>query len=118
MENIHLKTTIALIYIAGFIAFSLLSLWLMEKYELKISGWLCLLFGFSGIALSKELFDNMILIGDGDNALKRLIAISLGIILGVIFIIFWLATYVILAPVYFLYFIGFILGKGMEAAKK
>lgn len=116
METIHLKTTIALIYVTGFIFFSFIAFWLIELYDLKINRWFCLAAGFSGILVTKELFNDVLCIGDESATVVRYIAYILGFIIGLIFIVFWLVTYVILSPVYFIYFIGFILGKGINAA--
>ena len=118
MANIHLKTTIALIYIFGFILFSLLGLFLLGDND---TGWL-LLFplacGYSGVGVVKELCEDLDTLILKENFLLKGVGYLYTVVAGLIFLFFWFFSYLVLFPLYLIFFVGFIFGKGLNAAKE
>lgn len=122
MKEIHLKTTFVLSYIFGFALWASVTAWLLSslKPDLLDSNWgfiYIICGGISGVLISKETFVNALDIQDSDPLYKKAWAGFLAIATVLWLLIPSLFSYVVLAPLYFVYCIGYLFGKGFRAAK-
>lgn len=127
METIHSKAAHIIAYIISYILLLLLTIFICDESGIRFKNEtveiaLLLVAPFSGILVIKELFEaGFLSLEESDHIVKKVLLYPLGITMvkgwALLLLISGLVSYIVLSPLYFIYFIGFIFGKGFNSSK-